>query len=360
MRPPWLRKVPLALVFSVFLLAGFGILSVYSATASRGGLFAWRQLNWCGLGLVLFLLMGYFNYRSLLGISYLFYACALILLVGVLVFGEVRQGAQRWFQVGPLAVQPSEFAKLATLMTLAHFLGSIQPWDDKNRALIISLILVLVPMALIAKQPDLGSAIVFLPMAIGLFFLWGIRYRYLIVAALTGLVLAPVFWAFLHDYQRKRILVFLNPKLDPLGAGYTALQAKIAVGSGGLWGKGFLKGTQGQLDFVPEHHTDFIFCVVGEEFGFLGVILLLVLYGVLFRAIFQAMESTTDTRAKLLGAGVISILFAQVFVNIGMSIGLMPITGIPLPLVSYGGSSFLATAFALGLIHSIHRQRTIF
>jgi len=191
-------------------------------------------------------------------------------------------------------------------------------------------------------------------------FMWGLRYRYFITAFLSLAVTAPFLWTLLKTYQKKRILVFLDPTMDPLGAGYTAIQSKIAVGSGGLLGKGYLAGTQTQLQFVPEHHTDFIFCVFGEEWGFMGAILLLGLYWLLFSSAFKIISATTDQKARLLGSGIMAMLFVQVFVNIGMTIGLMPITGITLPLVSYGGSSMISTAIALGLILSIYRERSIF
>ena len=171
---------------------------------------------------------------------------------------------------------------------------------------------------------------------------------------------APFFWQLLKDYQKQRILVFLNPSRDPLGSGYTAIQAKIAVGSGGLFGKGYLQGSQSQLQFIPEHHTDFIFCVIGEEWGFIGALLLLVLYGTLFKSAFDIMSQTTDPKAKLLITGILAVMFSQVFINIGMSFGLMPITGLTLPLISYGGSSLVATSVALGLVLSVYRERSIF
>jgi rod shape determining protein RodA len=300
------------------------------------------------------------SFRVFVGTSYLFYAVTVLLLAVVLLFTEVRLGAQRWIAIGPFALQPSEFAKLATVLALSNYLGTHRPWEHEKKALCIALGLAALPLALIMKQPDLGSALLFVPMIVTLLFLWGIRYRYLIGTVLVGLLGMPVLWFALKEYQRKRILVFLDPNSDPLGAGYTALQSRIAIGSGGFFGKGFLHGTQSQLDFVPEHHTDFIFCVIGEEWGYLGVLVILSGYFFLFSAVFHVIQSTTDPQARLLAAGILAMFFAQAFINIGMSFGLMPITGITLPLISYGGSSFIATAAALGLILSIYRERSIF
>ena len=356
----WAKEIHWGLVFPMLGLALIGILFVFSASHYEAEHFATKQTFWIAFGLIAFFATTWIGYRSFLGVSYLFYALTLLLLAVVLVVGESRLGAQRWVNIGPFILQPSEFAKLATMMALANFLGSHHSWEKENRIILIALGMVFVPMVLIMKQPDLGSALLFLPMAAVMLFLWGIRYRYLIGTVVAGCAIAPFFWGLLKEYQKKRVLVFLNPNLDPLGAGYTAVQSRIAVGSGGLFGKGYLAGTQTQLQFVPEHHTDFIFCVIGEEWGYAGSLLLLVLYGFLLKAAFQVMERTTDIKAKLLTAGLLAVLFAQVFINVGMTFGLMPITGLTLPFVSYGGSSFLATSVALGLILSIYKERSIF
>ncbi len=355
-----LKEIHWPIVFSAAGLVILGTLFVYSAAFHDSGSYENKQLFWAAAAFVVLLGTAFLSYRSFLSLSYFLYLLSLAMLVAVLIIGKVHLGAQRWIKLGPLALQPSEFAKLATILCLANFLGSHHSWEKKKRVMLIATILCLVPAALILKQPDLGSAILFFPMLVALLFLWGIRYRYLIFSSLAGVVTLPFLWETLKGYQKKRILVFLNPSLDPLGSGYTALQARIAVGSGGLFGKGYLAGTQSQLQFVPEHHTDFIFSVIGEEWGYAGALLLLVLYGFLFHASIQVMKQTTDIKAKLLVAGILSVLFAQIFINIGMSFGLMPITGITLPLVSYGGSSLVATAIALGLILSIHKERSIF
>lgn len=356
----WFKEVHWPLVFAVVGLLVIGSLFVYSASIHDEGNYAAKQPFWILMGLMVLLLVPFFGYRTFLSVSYLLYAIGLFLLLWVLAAGDIHLGARRWLTIGPLSVQPSEFAKLCTILALANFLGSHNPFERRGRVMMTAVGMALLPMILIAKQPDLGSSIIFLPMIGALLFLWGIQYRIIIATAVAGLLGAPVFWGILKAYQRKRILVFLNPNLDPLGAGYTAVQSKIAVGSGGLFGKGYLAGTQSQLQFVPEHHTDFIFCVIGEEWGYLGTLLLLLFYGFLFKSAFQVMENTTDLKAKFLIAGIVAVIFTQVFVNIGMTFGLLPITGITLPLVSYGGSSLIATCIGLGLVLSIYKERSIF
>ncbi len=356
----WLKDTHWPLVFAVAGLMLIGWLFVYSASIHDSGNYAAKQPFWILMGLAVLLSVPFLSYRTFLNVSYLLYSISLFLLLWVLAAGETHLGAQRWITLGPLSIQPSEFAKLATVLALANYLGSHNPFEKKGRIMLTALGIALVPMLLTAKQPDLGSAIVFLPMIGGLLFLWGIQYRLMIATAVAGLISAPLFWGVLKAYQRKRILVFLNPNLDPLGAGYTAVQAKIAVGSGGLFGKGYLAGTQSQLQFVPEHHTDFIFCVIGEEWGYFGTLVLLLFFGFLFKAAFQIMENTTDLKAKFLIVGFVSVIFTQVFVNVGMTFGLLPITGITLPLISYGGSSLITTCISLGLILSIYKERSIF
>lgn len=337
-----------------------GLLFVYSAAFHDSGHYLTKHFFWVFVGFLVLFSVPFIGYRTFLSVSYLLYCISIVLLVAVLVIGKHRLGAQRWLDIGPLAIQPSEFAKLATILAVANYLGANNAWEKKMRVVLTALAMTFIPFILILKQPDLGSASMLIPMVVTLLFLWGISWKWIAFAGLSGAGVVPFLWHFLKPYQQKRISVFLNPNLDPLGSGYTAVQAKIAVGSGGLLGKGFLAGTQSQLQFVPEHHTDFIFCVLGEEWGFAGALLLLCLYGFLFRAAFQVMSNTTDIKAKLLISGVVAVIFAQLFINIGMTYGLTPITGITLPFISYGGSSFVATAIALGLILSIYKERSIF
>lgn len=337
-----------------------GLCFIYSATFRTSDEFASRQLVWMFVAFLTIAVTAWLGYRFFLGISYALYVLGILLLLGVALVGEVRLGAQRWIDIGPFAFQPSEFVKLALILALANFLGSRNLWEGEGRGGAAVVGLVGLPFLLIAKQPDLGSAIILIPVGVMALFVWGLRYRYFIFTFLSTLLVSPLAWNFLKSYQKKRILVFLNPSLDPLGSGYTAVQSKIAVGAGGLFGKGWLHGTQSQLDFVPEHHTDFVFSVISEELGFFGSIFLLLLFGTFFYQMFQLMERTTDIKAKLLTAGILSLFYFQVLINIGMSFGFFPITGITLPFISYGGSSLVANAIAIGLLVSVYKERSIF
>ena len=359
MAQKWHRDIHWSLLTTIIMLISIGILFIFSASYQDAVHYEMKQLFWAVAGLSLFFIIPLVGYRTFLSVSYLLYVISLILLVAIFFIGEKNYGATRWIRLGPLVIQPSEFAKLTTVMALTKLLSANPVWEKSKSTILVSLGMILLPMILVMRQPDLGSSLLFLPILVVLLFVWGIKFRYYIMAAILGMIAAPILWFNLKTYQKNRIMVFLNPDLDPLGSGYTAIQSKIAIGSGGLVGKGFLHGTQSQLNFVPEHHTDFILCVIGEEWGFLGCLLVLFLYGFLFHTIFQIMQGTTDMRAKLLGSGILILLFSQVFINVGMTVGLMPVTGLTLPLISYGGSSLLMTLFALGLILSIHKERSI-
>ncbi len=358
--PRFLKGIYWPVVFLTILLTALGIITIYSASFRGGGDYASKQLIWFLMGLCIFLMTISVGYRSFLNLSYIFYVITIALLLWVLILGEARSGAQRWIMLGSFAVQPSEFSKIATILMLANFLSNRSALQHQKRTLIACLILVGLPAILVLKQPDLGSALVFTPVMLAMIFLWGMKIRYFIFLFLTGTASMPFLWHVLKPYQQKRLLVFINPSIDPIGASYTAIQSKIAVGSGGLLGKGWLQGTQTQLDFVPEHHTDFIFSVIGEEFGFLGAIFLLLLFGLLIVYAFRIVNHTTDFRARLLALGIAMAFSFQIFVNIGMTIGMAPITGLPLPFISYGGSALVANFFAFGLLVSIYKERSIF
>lgn len=360
MAPKFLKDIHWPLTFLTILLAAVGIFSVYSATFRGTTDYAQKQLIWGLIGIIVFFLTMRLGYRFFLNISYTFYIITVVLLVWVLFFTDARSGANRWISMGPFALQPSEFAKMATILMLANFLAGRNPGSKHFQHLVLTVLFVGMPAFLILKQPDLGSCLVFCPILIAILFSWGVKFRYLIGCFILGAASLPFLWHALKPYQQKRLLVFLDPSIDPIGASYTAIQSKIAVGSGGLFGKGWLQGTQTQLDFVPEHHTDFIFTVIAEEFGFVGAIFIIILFALLIAYSFQIMRHTTDHRAKLLAIGVIGFFSFQVIINIAMTIGLAPITGITLPFLSYGGSSLLATFFAYGLLASVYRERSIF
>ncbi|MBI3333517.1 MAG: rod shape-determining protein RodA [Candidatus Omnitrophica bacterium] len=357
-----LRRVDRPLLIVTLLLLGIGLLALYSAslqkTQATGIQFLMRQLTWAPLGLLLAGLLLVVEYHRWLEWAYLLYGVNMLLLLMVLEMGVVRGGAQRWLTFAGLTVQPSEFAKVTTVLALARYLGSrsATPWgraDSQWKAIGVSALLALIPMVLILKEPNLGTASVFLPILLAMLLVWGIRPRVIGLMLAAGALLAPFAWGRLADYQRSRLLVFLNPSLDPLGAGYTVVQSKIAIGSGRLWGKGWLAGTQNQLNFLPERHTDFIFSVVGEEWGFLGTTFCLALFGLLFYRGILIATQTRDPFGRLLVVGLVAMLATHLVVNTGMTLGLMPVVGLPLPFFSYGGSWLLTSLTTVGIILSI-------
>lgn len=341
-----------------------GLFTLYSATKVKDLSFAesyvFKQINWIALGVVLLLLVINISYQKFIDISYILYVINIILLILVLILGRERLGAQRWFTIGNFTLQPSEFIKINFILTLANYLGSKKGKLIDPKGFIMPLILLAAPFALVLIQPDLGTALLLIPIFLSMMYVAGGRPRYLVILIISGLACMPVFWHFLRDYQRQRLMVFLNPNVDPLGAGYTIIQSKIAVGSGGLIGKGWLAGTQNQLNFLPERHTDFIFSVIGEEWGLFGALILVMLFFLIVKRGFDIVYSTNDMHGKLIATGIAVLIGLQVMINIAMTIGLMPVVGIPLPLVSYGGSSMLTTFIAIGLLLNVGMRRSRF
>ncbi|WP_456414057.1 rod shape-determining protein RodA [Thiolapillus sp.] len=286
------------------------------------------------------------------------YAIGVGLLLAVLVTGVMGKGAQRWLDLGFMRFQPSELVKLAAPMMLAWYLSS-KPLPPNWKHLLLSLLLLVVPVLLIAKQPDLGTAILVACSGLFVLFLAGISWRLIAVLGMLAAAAAPAVWYLMHDYQRMRVLTFLNPESDPLGAGYHIIQSKIAIGSGGVYGKGWLNGTQSQLEFLPERHTDFIFAVLGEEFGLMGILLLLAIFlFIILRGLYIASQAQ-DSYSRLLAGALILVFFVYLFVNAGMVSGLLPVVGVPLPLVSYGGTSLVTLLAGFGMLMSIHTHRKL-
>jgi rod shape determining protein RodA len=286
------------------------------------------------------------------------FGLSLILIVAVLLLGHTGKGATRWLNLGFFRFQPSELMKLAMPMMLAWYFSerSIPP---KMKHLAVGALLILVPFGLIAKQPDLGTALLIGTAGAGVILFSGVRWRFIIIGLLIVASCSPIVWHFMHDYQRDRVLMFVNPELDPLGAGYHIIQSKIAIGSGGLFGKGWMQGTQTQLDFLPEHSTDFIFGVLGEEFGLLGCMILLGLYAyVCFRCLYIA-SMAHDNFTRLLASSLGFTFFISVFINIGMVCGILPVVGLPLPLLSYGGTSVVTLMANFGVLMSISTHRKL-
>ncbi len=282
----------------------------------------------------------------------------LLLLVGVLLFGDTGKGAQRWLDLGLFRFQPSELMKLAVPIMIAWYLSE-NPLPPNKRQLALGSLIILVPVLLIAKQPDLGTSILIAGAGVFVLLLAGMRWRYLVAVGAAAAACAPLLWYALKDYQRARVLTFLNPERDPLGSGYHIIQSKIAIGSGGLYGKGWLNGSQSRLEFLPERSTDFIFAVFAEEFGLIGIVLLLALYVfIVIRGLYIATQAQ-DTFNRLVAGSLTLTFFVYTFVNIGMVIGLLPVVGLPLPLISYGGTSMVTVMAAFGIIMSIHTHRKL-
>ena len=345
------------LLIGLVTLAAFGLVVLFSAGGEDMDLMI-RQAIRLGLAFFVMLMFAQVSMPTLARWSPWIYAGGVILLMLVLLMGEVGKGAQRWLDLGFFRFQPSEMMKLAVPMMVAWYFAD-KPLPPRFRQLLAAGILVAVPMLLIAKQPDLGTALLVGSAGFFAIYLAGISWRLMIGLGAAGVAALPVLWHFMHDYQRQRVLTFLNPESDPLGSGYHIIQSKIAIGSGGFYGKGWLNGTQSQLEFLPERSTDFIFAVFGEEFGFLGALTLLALYlSIILRGLYIA-ANAQDTYSRLLAGSLSLTFFVYLFVNTGMVTGLLPVVGVPLPLVSYGGTSMVTLMAAFGMLMSINSHRRL-
>jgi len=399
------QRIDYITVLIVIILVSCGLLAIYSAThtgdENTSNYFS-RQLMWAVFGITLMIMANFLPFKLLIRLSYTLYSLTIALLILVLFIGETGQGAERWLVLGPIRIQPSELAKLATILAVSRFLSDKYANVNKFKYLILTVVLIIIPFMLIARQPDLGTALVFLALIIPLLFWAGLNWFYLfvIVSPLLTLILSFNLWAFmilmflitiilyiskrkpyiailifliniavsiatpkiwdqLHPYQQKRILTFINPEQDPKGAGYQIIQSQVAIGSGGIWGKGYLKGSQTHLRFLPAQHTDFIFSVIGEEFGYFGVVIILSLYlTLLLRLIFIA-NSAKSQFGSLIVIGVITIIFFHIIINISMTIGLAPVTGLPLPFLSYGGSFLLINLLMIGVSLNISKNKYV-
>jgi rod shape determining protein RodA len=348
----------------VLIICATGIVNLYSAGYNRQTgdtpLYV-KQLYWLAVGLVVLCVTLIYDYRHLEKLSYPVYILSILLLVAVMFGGKMVSGSRRWLPLGPLSFQPAELAKIAIILVLATYFNR-RPRMEAMRLknLIVPGVLVMIPVGLIIRQPDLGSAILVALVAASMILFVGVYWRTLMSCALTMVMLSPVIWHFLKDYQRQRVLTFLDPGKDPLGAGYHILQSMIAVGSGQFWGKGFLEGTQSQLYFLPEQHTDFVFSVFAEEWGFVGSAVLLLLFTGLAIWGLSVARDCKERFGHLLAVGVTALIFWQVFINLCMVTGFLPVVGIPLPLFSYGGSSLITTLLGVGFLLNIRMRRYLF
>ncbi len=399
------KKIDLLLLFSVLGLIAMGLVALYSSSHTvmaqgSGTNYFVKQLIWTILGLGLMAFIYVLPPRWIYEFSYLLYGLSIVLLILIFFFGRMGYGATRWLRIGPLLLQPSEMAKLATILALARYISREERNLNELKPFVLAALFPLIPFVLIAKQPDLGTAMVFAAMTLPMFYWAGLkgvnltlivipfvmifasfnfyafltimivllffllysrRSRMLIIFVLilnvvVGLT-TPALWNHLKPYQRNRIIVFLDPESDPRGSGYQIIQSKVAIGSGGLTGKGFMQGSQTQLRFLPEQHTDFIYAVIGEEFGFRGVMLGIVLFALFFIRGIQIAASVKNRYNSIVAIGIVTVLLFQTVINMGMTIGLFPVTGLPLPFLSYGGSAMLTNLVMVGLLLNFYRNK---
>jgi len=345
---------------ATLILIGLGTALIYSATLASATFsqdwwdtFFARQVIYAVVGVGLMILVAFTDYSIFANVNHLIYALTILSLILVYAIGRISFGAQRWIDLGIFPLQPSELAKVLLIIVLAKFLADRQ--EDLRRLpyFLLSMVYVAIPMVFIYIQPDLGTAIVLGVSWLAMVLMAGVRARHIGIMAVIGLIASPLIWLSLRDYMRERIFVFFDPQLDPLGVGYNINQARIAVGSGGFLGQGFARGTQSQLHFLRVRHTDYIFSVLGEELGFVGVVLLLLLFLVVVWRILRVADMARDTFGQLIACGIATVVAFQAIANIGMNIGLLPASGVPLPFVSYGGSALIALLIGEGVVQNI-------
>lgn len=353
-----LREIDGVLVALLVMITLAGALLIYSATAASGGGHAWKQLVWMAVSLAVFVLTISIDYKVWMAFAPYIYGLFLVFMAGLFLFGKTVAGSRSWIGIASMGGQPSEIAKIVVILVLARVFAEYRASYASTGMILLSLALVGAPVGLILLQPDFGTAMCFMPILFGALILAGLTKKTVAAFLIGAVVLGSAGWMFfLKDYQKKRIEVLINPSQDPRGAGYHVLQSQIAIGSGGLTGKGFLKGTQSGLKFLPARHTDFVFAVLGEEFGFVGITIVLGLYFAMLARMFRSVGKSRDRAGIYITFLAASVISFQFLVNVLMIVGLLPITGIPIPLLSYGGSSLLASYFAVGLVVNVKMRR---
>jgi len=354
------RGIQWGLMLLLALIAGIGFAMLYSAANGEFQPWASRQMTRFAIALVPMIAAALIDVRYWFRGAYWIYAVALALVVAVDLRGIIGMGAQRWIGLGFMQLQPSEIMKIALVLALARYFHGVSPENaGRLRYLVVPALLVVLPVVLVLKQPDLGTAMMLLAAGAVLFFLAGVRFWIFAAGAAAAIVTAPLAWSMLRDYQKNRLSTFLDPERDPLGAGYHILQSKIALGSGGLFGKGFLQGTQSHLSFLPENQTDFIFTMIAEEFGLVGGLSLLVLYLLVLVYAFAIALRSRSQFGRLLGLGIAANFFLYAFINMAMVVGLIPVVGVPLPLISYGGTAMISVLLGFGLLMNIGIHRDV-
>lgn len=366
------KYIPIKIWLFTFVIVAFGLVALYSASYQNVRVpqtIFYDQLLVAAVGFFVMFIVQRIDFKRYHDIAYVLYGINVVLLLAVLFLGKDALGARRWIQFAGINFQPSELTKLAIIFFLARYYSHRRPmlsfnWSDKfynfMRVFMFPFIMIAISMLLILKQPDLGTSLLMLGIFVVMTFIGGVSYKIFFGFLGALMCIAPFAWHFLKPYQKDRLLVFLNPNIDPLGAGYTIIQSKIAVGSGQIFGKGWLAGSQNQLNFLPERHTDFIFSVIGEEWGLLGGVFLLLMYFLLIISALDIVRQVKDRFGILLVVGIVTIITLQVIINVGMVVGLFPIVGLTLPLVSYGRSSYLIFAIMIGILLNLSRRRITF
>ncbi len=354
-----IQSISYSLLGLIAILFLVGLAALYSI--SDGDFNSWpiKHSQRFILGLIIFFIVILLDLRIIFGYAYVIFFLSIVTLAIIPFFGIESNGATRWISIAGISLQPSEFVKYTLILALAKYFHSINSDSSFIKTLIIPLIITIVPVFFVITQPDLGTALIILLGGISLLWISGLNYKYFIVGVFSIICSLPVLWKYLKDYQKDRVLTFFNPERDPLGNGYHIMQSKIALGSGGIFGKGYMEGTQSHLNFLPEMQTDFIFTMLGEEFGFIGTLLLLLVYAALIMISIRLALKSRSLFSKYLSLGICNVFFIYVFVNIGMVTGLLPVVGVPLPFISYGGSSMLAVMFGFGLLMNCYINRNI-
>ena len=370
-----LKNFDWSILFAVLALSLIGVMTIYSATRpildAEQQSFYLRQFYWIGLSLACFFLVVSIDYRWFIRIAYFLFIVGVVLLIVVLVVGRKGMGAQRWIPLGFFSFQPAEFFKLFFIITISRYLSNIEQNVssvsfargelDFKELIKIALIFFLVPAILIFRQPDLGTVLVLLFIFLSVIITAGTKKKIIVVTIIIALISLPfvgnIMWKGLKEYQRQRIIAFIDPYVDPQGVGYHISQSKVSIGSGGFFGKGYLKGTQGPLRFLPESHTDFIFSIFAEEWGFTGVTVLFLMYFFIILKGFDTAMNARDLSGSFLALGVTFMLFFYFFINIGMTVGIVPVVGVPLPFMSYGGTALLSNFLAMGVLENVRMRR---
>lgn len=355
-----IQNLSFSYIMFIIVLAAIGVTMLYSAANGHWRPWAVNQLMRFGLGFGVMIVFALTDIRVFMRYAYAFYFVALLLLIVVEVTGHIGMGAQRWINLGFMKLQPSELMKIALVLALARYFHSSSLQSiESMKGMIIPALMVLFPAFLVMTQPDLGTALMLVFTAGAMFFVVGVQLWKFGIVVLGAVITMPIAWHFLHDYQQNRVLTFLNPERDPLGAGYHIIQSKIALGSGGVFGKGFLKGTQSHLNFLPEKHTDFIFTMLSEEMGLIGACFVVILNFLIIAYSYSFALKSSSYFGKLVAIGLATNFFFYVFINMAMVLGLIPVVGIPLPLISYGGTVILSVMAGFGIILSVNINRNI-